>query len=167
MIGPPGAGKSVFAERLGRLLGIEVFHLDSLYWRRGVPPSPEEWATLERAVIERGQWIIDGNYSATLAARLQAADTAVFLDFPSFICLARFVRRRFQGGYAPGMPPGRRPSVNWATLRGIVSFRNDHRPAFLEELAKREDGLRIVVLRTQRAVRRFLAELEAVVRPEG
>ena len=72
--------------------------------------------------MRRERWIIDGNYSSTLAARLDAADTAVFLDLPTRVCLARFVWRRLQPGDAPGMPAGRRAYVTRSAVRGIISF---------------------------------------------
>jgi adenylate kinase family enzyme len=161
VIGPPGAGKSTFADRLGELLGVEVYHLDALYWQVGAPPAPEEWASVEREVIERERWIVDGNYSATLRPRLDAADTAVFLDLPRTLCLARFVRRRFaiRRRDKPGTAAHRRPYLNWSVLRGIVTFRRDHRPAFLEVLSGRADSLRVVILRNRRDVRRFLADV--------
>jgi adenylate kinase family enzyme len=159
VIGSPGAGKSVFAERLGRLLGIEVFHLDALYWRSGSPPSAVEWAELEEDVVRRDRWVADGNYSATLTARLDAADTAVFLDLPRLVCLARFARRRFRSHAPAGIPPDRRAYLSWSAVRGIVSFPRDHRPAFLDVLKAREDRLRVVVLRAPSEVETFLAKL--------
>jgi hypothetical protein len=37
--------------------------------------------------------VIDGNYGGTLAARLAACDTVVFLDLPRIVCAWRVVRR--------------------------------------------------------------------------
>ncbi len=159
VIGSPGAGKSVFAERLGRLLGIEVFHLDALYWRSGSRPSPAEWSELEKDLVRRDSWVADGNYSATLTARLDAADTAVFLDLPRLVCLARFARRRFRSHTPAGIPPDRRAALSWSAVRGIVSFPRDHRPGFLDVLKAREDRLRVVVLRTPSEVEMFLQQV--------
>src|SRR4051812_43283485 len=39
------------------------------------------------------RWIMDGNYSGTLAARLSRADTIVFLDMPTALCLWRVLCR--------------------------------------------------------------------------
>jgi adenylate kinase family enzyme len=159
VIGSPGAGKSVFAERLGQSLGIEVFHLDTLYWRSGSHPSAAEWAELEQNLVRRDRWVADGNYSATLTTRLDAADTAVFLDLPMLVCLTRFVRRRFRSQAAAGMPRDRRAPLSWSAMRGIVSFPRDHRPGFLDVLKAREDRLRIVVLRAPREVETFLEDV--------
>jgi adenylate kinase family enzyme len=162
VIGPPGAGKSTVALRLGKLLGIDVFHLDELYWQRGAPPRPEEWVALESELIARERWILDGNYSRTLPARLEAADAVVFLDFSTARCLFRFVRRRLahRTGSIPGMAADRRPYVNVGVLRQIATFRTDHRPSILQALSALSKGRRIVILRTPRSVRRFLLDVQ-------
>jgi adenylate kinase family enzyme len=33
VIGSGGAGKSTFARQLGEITGIEVFHLDKMFWQ--------------------------------------------------------------------------------------------------------------------------------------
>lgn len=33
IIGSSGAGKSTFARRLGEITGLEVIHLDKIYWQ--------------------------------------------------------------------------------------------------------------------------------------
>jgi adenylate kinase family enzyme len=169
VIGPPGSGKSTFAARLGGLLAIEVFHLDELYWRGGDPPSAREWEAHERAIVERDRWIIDGNYSATLPPRLEACDAAVFLDYPTVVCAARFVRRRIAhgGGRVPGMAPQRRPYVDLGVLRAIGRFRSDHRPWFHELLAAHATGRRILVLRRPGEAERLLADVARERRAEG
>jgi adenylate kinase family enzyme len=162
VIGPPGAGKSTTAARLGQLLDIEVFHLDELYWQRGASLPQDEWNAVERDLIERESWVIDGNYSQTLPARVEAADTAVFLDLPTSVCLRRFILRRlvYRKGGVPGMSADKRPYVDWAVVRQIRSFKTDHRRAFLRVLTEKREGRRIVVLRTTRQVRRFMAGIQ-------
>jgi len=40
VIGSPGAGKSTLARKLGQALGLEVHHLDRLYWQPGWVETP-------------------------------------------------------------------------------------------------------------------------------
>lgn len=53
---------------------------------------------------------MDGNFGGTLALRLGAADTAIFLDFPTLVCLGRVLGRvigslgRTRADMAPGCP---------------------------------------------------------------
>ncbi len=45
MLGNCGSGKSTLARQLGAGLGLDVVHLDALYWRPGwVEPTDAEWA---------------------------------------------------------------------------------------------------------------------------
>jgi adenylate kinase family enzyme len=85
VIGPGGAGKSTVAKRLGRILSLEVIHLDKFYWKPGWIEAPkEEWDVPIERLLAGESWIMDGNYSRTLERRLKSADTVVFLDFARY-----------------------------------------------------------------------------------
>ena len=45
-------------------------------------------------VIQEDEWVIDGNYGATIELRLQASDTVIFLDYPLDVCLDGVRARR-------------------------------------------------------------------------
>ena len=82
IIGCPGSGKSTLARALGEKLNLTVVHLDRLWWTKDQQhTSREEFdARLENALkLER--WIIDGNYSRTMDARLQHCDTIIYLVY--------------------------------------------------------------------------------------
>jgi adenylate kinase family enzyme len=75
VIGCGGAGKTTFANELGRRLGLLVLHVDSFYWRdhdgTGQREStPEEWHQTHEEMIGREQWVIDGMKLGVLRARL-------------------------------------------------------------------------------------------------
>ncbi len=54
VIGCGGSGKSTFATRLARQTGLELIHLDELYWRGGWIESPkDEWARTVDALMAR------------------------------------------------------------------------------------------------------------------
>ncbi len=94
--GPPGAGKTTLALRLGEASRIAVHHLD-IHFHRGPDdhvPIDEAMAGLV-AVIDGADWIVEGNHAAALAACATAADHVVVLDVNRFVGLARMVRRRF------------------------------------------------------------------------
>ena len=88
VIGCPGSGKSTFSRELHSRTSIPLYHLDMMYWNDD-KTIVEKSVFLERltAVIEKDQWIIDGNYGSTMEMRLSACDTAIFLDYPVEICL--------------------------------------------------------------------------------
>lgn len=159
IIGSSGAGKSTLARQLGAILGIDVIHLDSVYWKPGWVETPRnEWIKIQEELVRRDRWIIDGNYGATLDVRLAAADTVIFLDFPRAVCLWRAVRRRFQnrGKTRPDMGPGCPEKLDWDFLKWIWTFPQRTRPVVLAKLEHYRDGKRIITLRNPSQVRQFL-----------
>ena len=109
VMGPPGSGKSTLARRLGARHGLPVFYLDQAYWRPGWVKAP---ADAFRAEVERmaalPAWVIEGNYTGTIAPRFAAADMVIYLDAPTLLCVFRIVRRtvashgRVRADSAPG-----------------------------------------------------------------
>src|SRR5271166_611162 len=111
VMGPPGSGKSTLARNLGARFGLPVFHLDQIYWRPGWIEAPAEvfGAEVER-IAGLPAWVIDGNYTNTIASRLRAADTVVYLDVPAWLFMLRIAWRilinygRIRADAAPGCP---------------------------------------------------------------
>lgn len=94
ILGPPGSGKSTLARRLGERHGLPVFHLDRVFWRPGwVQSDPEAFYAEVARIASLPAWIIDGNYTDTIAPRLGFADTVIYLDVPAWLCMARILRR--------------------------------------------------------------------------
>ena len=95
VIGCPGSGKSTFARALHDKTGIPLYHLDMMYWNAD-KTTIEKSVFLERlsAVLEKDEWIIDGNYGSTMELRMAACDTVIFLDYPIEICLDGIKERR-------------------------------------------------------------------------
>ena len=94
IIGPCGAGKSTLASVLGPKLGLPVFHMDQLNWQPGwVESSKDEIRQKLAAITATDRWLIDGTYGGTLDARLERADTVLYLDYPIRVCSARLLRR--------------------------------------------------------------------------
>ena len=80
--GCPGSGKSTFARALQKQTGLPLFYLDRMNWNPD-RTTVEKDVFLERLqeVLNREEWILDGNYGSTIDLRLQACDTAFFLKF--------------------------------------------------------------------------------------
>lgn len=165
IIGSPGAGKSTFARQLGDITGIEVFHLDRLFWKPGWVETPRQaWEELQRRLVERPIWIIDGNYGATMDIRIQAADTVIFLDFPRRVCLWRVAKRifRFRGRTRPDMGEGCPDKIDMEFLRYIWRFRKREQDRIERRLDEaKETGKQVIWLKTRSEVREYLASLES------
>jgi adenylate kinase family enzyme len=157
VLGSGGAGKSTFARALGAATGLPVVHLDREYWQPGwVALDKPAWAVRVRELCARDAWIMDGNYGGSMEARLAACDTAIFLDVPRAICLARVVKRRLQyrGHARPDMTPGCEEQLSWEFVRWVWRYPIDKRAGVIAQLDG--PGRRGVILRGAREARAFL-----------
>jgi adenylate kinase family enzyme len=104
---------------------------------------------------------MDGNFGGTLPARAAVADTAIFLDFPAWRCLARVLRRvigsfgRTRADMAPGCPE----RLDFAFLIYVCRYRRHDRHRHLAAI-RQFDGT-LVTLRRPAEVAAFVAALEA------
>lgn len=159
VIGSGGAGKSVFANRLGKLLNIEVLHLDKFYWRPGWIETPkDEWLKTVEELLERDAWIMDGNYSGTLGLRLEACDMVIFLDMARRVCLWRVLKRArmYRNGSRPDMAEGCRERFSLEFLRWVWDYSSRTMPRVVEILKSNAPGKKIIWLRSDSEVERFL-----------
>jgi adenylate kinase family enzyme len=176
VLGSGGAGKTTLSRKLAAATGLPLIHLDTMYWRPGwVRPSEAEWDAILEALLARDRWIMDGNYSRTVARRAEVADTIVFLDFPRVRCLIRALGRttRLYGHAPDDLPDGCPERFEWSFVRWIWAYPKQYRPrivAVFEDV--RERGGAVVVLRNDDEVDSFLQVLttkEETVRkqPDG
>ncbi len=88
VIGCPGSGKSTFSKALHKKTGIPLYHLDIIYWKAD-KTTVEKSVFLKRLseILEKDEWIIDGNYISTMELRISMCDTVVFLDYALDVCL--------------------------------------------------------------------------------
>jgi adenylate kinase family enzyme len=163
IIGCGGSGKSHLARQLAAALSIPVTHLDALYYDPGWNPLPRDrFAELQRELAAQPRWIADGNYASTLPVRLAAADTVVFLDLPAWACLWGILQRRLRHGAGQHAAIGVYDRITWSFVRYIVGYRRSMRPRVLRLLAEHPGHADLVILRSRRAVRRYLAAVRAI-----
>ncbi|NEY74216.1 DNA topology modulation protein, partial [Bacillus mesophilus] len=97
LIGSGGSGKSTLARQLGEKLKINVYHLDALFWKPNwVGVLKDEQRKVQNDLVNKEEWIIDGNYGGTMDIRLNAADTIILLDINRTICVYRAFKRMMQ-----------------------------------------------------------------------
>lgn len=163
IIGSGGAGKSTLARQLGDLLKIPVYHLDAMYWRPNWTPTPDEdWEALQQDLVQREQWIMDGNYGGTMRLRLQTADTVIFMDYPTWLCLWRIVKRRwkYRGKTRPDMGEGCQEKIDLEFLSWIWNYRKTRRPGILEKLEGLKNQKKVLIFTHPKQTRQFLKQLQ-------
>jgi len=95
VIGCSGSGKSHFSNELSKRTNLPIYHLDMLYWKPNWVSTPrEEFKKIINDVMDKDEWIIDGNYNGTLEDRFRRAELVYFLDLPTEVCLDSEKERR-------------------------------------------------------------------------
>ena len=100
VIGCPGSGKTTFAVKLNKIIGLPLYHLDAIWHKPDKTHIPRE--DFDERIIEifaTDEWIIDGNYSRTIEMRLQQCDTVFLFDLPTEVCLQGATERIGKGRY--------------------------------------------------------------------
>jgi len=94
IVGCPGSGKSFLSNKLGILTGIKVYHLDDLYWEEGwKEKAPEDWIKIQKKLVNKDEFIIDGNYLKSLEFRIKHSETIIYMDKGLMRCLFGFTKR--------------------------------------------------------------------------
>lgn len=157
LIGSPGAGKSILAQKLAARTGLALIHLDDLYWDAGwVRVEHKLWLSRLAEALMGERWIIDGNYNSTLAQRLERADTVIILAPLREVCLARVIWRELSGVH-PHMQGLKRGLPRWEFIRYTWNF-SAKVPEMLKTVAAHRPQ-RVYVLQNDREVAEFLRTL--------
>lgn len=155
VVGCPGSGKSTFSRRLHEVTGIALYHLDMLNWNAD-RTTVSTAVFLERLeeVLRKEAWIIDGNYSATMALRMKACDTVIFLDYSTEICLEGIrVRRGKPRSDLPWIEPEN--EVDEAFVQFVKDYPTEGREAVLQLLRQHPDK-QVIVFRTREEAEAYL-----------
>jgi adenylate kinase family enzyme len=149
VIGCGGAGKTTVARALALHTGLPLVQADPIVYPDGHKARPEsEWQRELNVHADRDAWVIDAMKLSLLEHRVQRADTVVFVDVPRRSCFLGVAQRDGVGAFR-----------NRAFMRWIWDFPRKARPRIYELLARYGGDRRVVVLRSRREVRRFLATL--------
>jgi adenylate kinase family enzyme len=168
VIGHPGAGKSTLSVKMAEMLHLPVIHLDSHFWQPGWQQSPrEEWRERVREMVAGERWIIDGTYDNSLDVRLPHADTIVFLDFPTGLCLWRIIKRMLlgYGRVRPDMADGCRERIDWEFIKFVWEYRKIRRPRILNAMKEFTSDDDVIRLKSQGEVDSFTRELKDKTAP--
>ncbi len=157
VIGCPGSGKSTFSRALHKISGIPLFHLDLLFWNQD-QTTVEKSVFFERLseILQKSEWILDGNYASTMEFRIKACDTIVFLDFPVEVCLDGVAERK--GKPRSDMPWIESEKEDEEFLRFIKNYSCECRPQVMQLLEKYSEK-NILLFKTRAEADDFLTQL--------
>ncbi len=149
ILGCCGAGKSTLTRSLAAQLNLPIIHLDQHYWQPNwQEPSKEEWGAKVNELIKQDRWIMDGNYGGTLDQRIKRADTIVYLDASTIICMYRVINRilKYRGRVRPDMPPGCAERFDLSFLHYVLVFNLVRRKSILKKILGVKEEKKVVIL---------------------
>ena len=161
IVGCSGGGKSTLARALGAALGLPVVHFDALFWKPGWTESDRE--SFRAAVgdaLAGERWVSDGNFTSVADISLARADTIVWIDRPTALCLWRALWRaltqfgRTRADLAPGCPE----KIDLAFYHYIATWNRLARPRLQEAIDTFGPHARLIRLESDRAVAAWLSE---------
>lgn len=164
VIGSPGSGKSSVARAIAGILGEEVTHLDRLWWKRGwIESSIDEFEEALAPILQGDRWIIDGNYTFAMPARVARASLVIWLDPPPIVCVLRVLKRTATnlGRNRPDLAEGCPEHFDLPLLRYIWSYRHERVPLIQKALAGRPPECLVERVRSQSALHALLSNLRA------
>ncbi len=162
IIGPCGAGKSTLARKLHQQLSLELIHLDQLYWQPNwTETDPGPWKKIVEQIVQKDQWIIDGNFGSTMDIRIEKADTIIFLAYSTFTCITRVLQRIWQnyGRVRPDMTEGCQERLDLDFLHYVLVFNLTKTPKILAKLEKVKSTKKVFIFNNDQEADFFLKSL--------
>jgi len=163
VLGPSGSGKTTLAEKIGKILQIPIIHLDMYYWNTGWIETPrDEWYQKVGELISGDSWVMDGNYTSTLAMRSKAADTVIFIKAPRRLSYLRAFERIFRnyGRNRPDLLEGCPEHIDIEFLKYIWNYPRTRQPIILKFLKKLQAMKNVHILNNRFEVERFISSLK-------
>lgn len=158
VIGCPGAGKSTFSRKLSEITGIKLHYLDMLWHKPDKTHIPrEEFDIGLEKIMTNESWIIDGNYTRTLEARLKECDTVFLLDYPLEICLEGAASRI---GKERVDLPWTEDEFDEEFKQYIIDFSRDNLPEIYELLDKYRDTKKIIIFKSRNEADDYLENIK-------
>ncbi|UGQ13561.1 topology modulation protein [Yinghuangia sp. ASG 101] len=135
-------------------------HLDAVYYDEEWNALPmEKFAAVQRGLVARPRWVIDGNYHSTLAIRLKACDNIVLMNMSTPAALWGVLSRHLRHGTGH-RGNGVHNRINRSVLTYVATYRKKMRPRVLAEIKEHASHAKVVLLTSRRHTRRWLREVQ-------
>ena len=159
IMGCPGAGKARLAARLGRITGLDVYHIkDDRFSESHTEDQKKAWRDAVAGIVSNDSWIIEGTQSITYEMRVEAADTVFFIRQKPMNCLKNFIKRALERkrGHRE-----HRIGMKRDMLKKIIAYRKTLKPMVDDLLEKNKDHLDVIFFTTEEEIDQYLEKLRA------
>jgi len=162
IMGYAGSGKSTFAANLGKIYNIVPTYLDAIHWLPNWKEQEDSQMSKQVAdVMEKDNWIIEGNYSRICSNRYKECDLLFFFDFNRFTCLLGAIKRyiMFKGKNRESIGNGCIEKLDWEFIKWILhNGRTKKAKANYLQRLKDCKG-QTIIFKTHRQVNKYLQNL--------
>lgn len=157
VIGCPGSGKSTFAKKLSKCTKTPLCYLDRLNWNGDKTAVAREiFDERLSAVLQKDEWIIDGNYMRTMETRMTKADVIFLFDLPTDICIDGVCERI---GKTHEDLPWIETETDNDFINFIKNFRTESLPK-IYELTEKYSNIKTVVFKSRQDAEKYLQEIK-------
>lgn len=157
VIGCPGSGKTTFSEKLEKYTALPLYYLDAIWHKPDrTHISRNEFDERMIEIFQQKEWIIDGNYSRTLEARIQNCDTIFLFDLPTEICI-QGARERL--GTTRYDVPWIDTELDSGLLQEIQMFSENVLPNIYRLLDQYKENKQVIIFKSREQADQYLSNL--------
>ena len=158
VIGCPGSGKTTFAEKLNKCIGLPLYYLDAIWHKPDKTHiSREEFDERIIEIFNNDKWIIDGNYKRTIEMRLKECDTVFLFDLPTEVCLQGAIERIGKGRYdLPWLETELDPEFK----QFIEEFSEKTLPYIYELIEKYKEEKQVIIFKSREEADKFISKVK-------
>ena len=168
LVGCSGSGKSTLARELAEKLDLPLLHLDRIWHTTDYSDSAQKsfaQTQIDFVNAHKG-FIIDGNYSGTMAVRVPTANLIIWLQVPRFVSMYRVITRSLKNWMGikkrPDMPAEFKEKFDreyWEFLKFVWNFKKNSMPRITAGLEHKADGCEVMVVKNKKDLDVLLKQL--------
>lgn len=160
IIGGPGTGKTTLAKKLSNLLSISFFSIDDIkFYKNWIPKNKKDVDNKIYTILNKSQWIIEGNHLRNLEGILSKADIVIFLDFPLHLqLLGIFKRFFFSFKKCIKNMKNCEEKISFSFFIKTLLFNVNKRPKIIATIMKKQD-LKLYLIANYEQINDFLVKI--------
>lgn len=157
VMGCPGAGKAKLAVLVGKITGMDVYHIkDDRFSIRHSEGEKEAWIEAVKKITEKDSWIIEGTQSFTYKLRIDRADTVLFISQKPFKCLKNFIKQSLSKKMIRSRD---RLRVNSDMIKKILAYKKIMRPLIDDLIEENKTHLDVRFFNNEEEIDTFIDNL--------